>query len=382
LTQDVETKRHHFVPEWYQRLFLPDGRGEFWVFDKQPETHKLCPDGKVRTIRNKDTFRRGPHALFQRDNLYSIKLRGIREDAIERLLFGNIDDRGAKACRMLQAWPGSRGFGPLKEMPKEFGHPSERMQDLLEFINAQKIRTPKGIDQVKRDLATRGQIAANNNAVMDYLVRRRQRNCTVWAESIWEIFSAEQSDLKFILSDDPVVIYNCDCFPASNANKYPNDPHSWWRGSRVLYPLGANRLLVMSHAEHMDDPSRSKAKRDRRNARAYDMALLNYTDIVNDRTLSREDIAKVNWITKSRATRYVASTDKQALYPEREIGQPRWSDLDRIFYGKYPSMHGKSEVYVKYRDGSLLTTNAFGEHVVVPAWFIKEQEAKGKKSSE
>ncbi len=215
---------------------------------------------------------------------------------------------------------------------------------------------------------------------MRYLIARRHRNCTVWCEALWEIFSAEDSAIKFLLSDNPVVVYNCDCYPSSEPNRYPRDPNLWWRGTRVLYALSPDRLLVLSHLEHVDDPSRTKARRMRRNARANDMAIISYTDIVNDRKFSPEDVANVNYIIKSRASRYVASVNRDWLHPESIVEQPRWCDLDTLFYSKHGSMHTKSEIIMKYDDGSLLFSNAFGEHETVPGWFVKQQEAKRHKS--
>src|SRR6266478_5493331 len=89
-------------------------------------------------------------------------------------------------------------------------HPSERMGELIEFMDAQKARTPKGIDQIKHFLARKGRLVSNNTAIMGFLMQRRKVNCTVWAEAVWEIFSAKKSAVKFLLSDDPVLIYNCD----------------------------------------------------------------------------------------------------------------------------------------------------------------------------
>jgi hypothetical protein len=365
---------HHYVPQWYQRKFLPAEGGEFFVLDKTPATSVQCADGRVRPIGARTILRRGTHKLFQRAGLYSVALRGVPEDAIERFLFGKIDNDGARASALFCSWPRSMGFGPPRgEFPDGYGNPGHRMMDLLTFMNAQKVRTPKGIDQIRHSLARAGKIAAGNNAVMAYLMARRQLNCTVWAEGVWEIFSAKESKTKFLLADDPVTQYNCDCYPASDPCRYPWDPNAFWRGTRVIYPLSADQLLVISHVEHVDDPSRQKARRDRRNARSYDEAVVSYADIINERK-----VATVNWILKTRAVKYVASVTEDDLYPEKIVGNPRWCDIDSIFYPKYPSFRTKSEIMVKYNDGSILHTNAFGERDIVPGWFVRQQEAKQK----
>jgi hypothetical protein len=377
----IDSKNHHFVPEWYQRQFLPPEGGEFFVLDKSPLARKCCPDGAIRSIKPLPLFRRGPNKLFRQSGLYSVALRGIREDSIERLLFGQIDSTGARANAMFQQWPVSNGFlfPNGDEIPAKFGHPSHRIQDLLTFMNAQKARTPKGIDQIKHALAKAGHIASDNSVLMEFLMRRRELNCTVWAEGMWEIFSAKKAALKFIFSDDPVVIYNCDCYPGSDACQYPHDPDPFWRGSRVIYPLCANAVLVISHNEHVDDPSRQKARRPRRNARVFDQTLINYMDVLNQRELSDEDVAKINSVIKIRATRYVASATKANLFPEDIAGHPRWCEIDKLFYAEFPSSRTKTETMIKYEDGSIMHTNAFGERDIVPGWFVRQQEAKRRK---
>jgi hypothetical protein len=64
---------HHFVPAWYQRAFLPDGKGEFFVLDKRPKLKVTCPDGTLRPVKRvRDVFKRGSDKLFQVAGLYSI----------------------------------------------------------------------------------------------------------------------------------------------------------------------------------------------------------------------------------------------------------------------------------------------------------------------
>ena len=95
------------------------------------------------------------------------------------------------------------------------------MQDLLLFMNAQRERTPRGIAQIKTFPTKQGRIGPNNNLIMANFQRRKQLNCTVWAEGMWEMFSAKNCQTKFLLSDDPVTLYNCDCYPASPACTFP-----------------------------------------------------------------------------------------------------------------------------------------------------------------
>ncbi len=368
---------HHYVPQWYQRNFLPAEGGEFFVLDKSPKLGVICPDGARRPIvRPRQVFTSGAHKLFQYDGLYSVALRGVREDVLERFVFGPLDDKGARANQLFCIWPTSRGIGHHGDYPESFGNPGHRMHDLVEFMNAQTARTPRGIAQIKLDLARRGQIGAHNNVIMRYLQQRRFQNCTVWAEGVWEIFSARNSAIKFILSDDPVVIYNCDCYPETDMCRFPKTPHPFWRGSRVIYPLSPEAVLVISHVEHADDPSRTKARRDRRNARSNDDVLINFSDIQNYREFDEIAVSKINYVIKIRSVRYIASIHESHLFPERLVNMPRWCDIDQLFYSEHGSSRGSTEMMVSYRDGTILHSNAFGERDVVPGWFVRQQEAR------
>ncbi len=267
--------------------------------------------------------------------------------------------------------------GTTATIPEFLGNPGHRMHDLVEFMNAQTARTPRGIAQIKLDLARRGQIGAHNNVIMRYLQQRRPpRIALYWRKEVWEIFSARNSAIKFILSDDPVVIYNCDCYPETDMCRFPRTPHPFWRGSRVIYPLSPEAVLVISHVEHADDPSRTKARRDRRNARSNDDVLINFSDIQNYREFDEIAVSKINYVIKIRSVRYIASIHESHLFPEQLVNMPRWCDIDQLFYSEHGSSRGSTEMMVSYRDGTILHSNAFGERDVVPGWFVRQQEAR------
>ena len=157
---------------------------------------------------------------------------------------------------------------------------------------------------------------------------------------------------------------------------YPYDPNPFWRGSRVIYPLSSEAILVLTHVEHADDPSRQKAKRPRRNARSHDHVLLSYTDVVNERELSDEEVITINYAIKMRAARWIASISQDHLYPERMLAPARWCEIDKLFYNEFSSFRSQSEIMVKYKDGTIMHSNAFGERDVVPGWFVRQQERR------
>ncbi|MEA2833315.1 MAG: hypothetical protein QOG66_1517 [Methylobacteriaceae bacterium] len=198
---------------------------------------------------------------------------------------------------------------------------------------------------------------------------------------MWELFSARKCKGRFLLSDDPVVLYNCDCYPTSEICHFPNDPDPFWRGTRVVYALSRDSILVISHIEHIDAPSRTKARRPRRNARSHDEAMISYLNIVNERELSEEQVATINYAIKRRASKYIASVCKDDLFPEKIVGEPRWVDIDKLFQTEDRSFLGKTEMIARYKDGTTVFTNAYGERDVVPGWFVREQERKKSQAS-
>ena len=123
--QKLATKRdmtisnsHHYVPQWYQRNFLPAEGGEFFVLDKSPKLGYMPRRARRPIVRRRQVFTSGAHKLFQYDGLYSVALRGVREDVLERFVFGPLDDKGARANQLFCIWPTSRGIGHHGDYPE------------------------------------------------------------------------------------------------------------------------------------------------------------------------------------------------------------------------------------------------------------------------
>jgi hypothetical protein len=52
----------------------------------------------------------------------------------------------------------------------------------------------------------------------------RMMQCTIWTEGVREIVSAQDADVKFIVSDHPLTIYNHAIPPDAKGNDYPKEP--------------------------------------------------------------------------------------------------------------------------------------------------------------
>jgi hypothetical protein len=82
---------------------------------------------------------------------------------------------------------------------------------------------------------------------------------------------------------------------------------------------------------------RTKARRDRRNARSHDEVVVSFGDILNYREFDDDAVAKINYVIKTWAVQYVASLNKSDLHPEQAVDIPRWSEIDELFYSEYGS---------------------------------------------
>jgi hypothetical protein len=105
----------------------------------------------------------------------------------------------------------------------------QHFQTLFEFLDIQKIRTPKGLDWLKAQYP-----ALSQNELMCEMQGIRMLHCTIWVGGVREIVSAEDADVKFIISDHPVTIYNHAVPPTEGACAYPLDPGIALRASTRL----------------------------------------------------------------------------------------------------------------------------------------------------
>ena len=122
-----EYRHNHYVPEWYQKRFLPKGskQQKFYYLDLSPET-LVAGNGK-RYQRN-SMMRWGAISCFAQNDLYTTKFGDFEATEIEEKFFGDIDSKGNAAV----------------EYFSDFSHPSADRQafmDLMVYMSTQKLRT-------------------------------------------------------------------------------------------------------------------------------------------------------------------------------------------------------------------------------------------------
>jgi Protein of unknown function (DUF4238) len=281
-------RKNHYVPQWYQEGFLEPGRNTLAYLDLTPPKRPLR-DGRVITERalfDAPTAR----AFFQTD-LYSTFFGATVNDEIERRVFGDIDTRGSNAVR---AFVDADPTGWV-----------QHFQALFEYIDIQKTRTPKGLDWLKAQYPELSQ-----NELMFEMQGIRMMHCTIWAEGVREIISAEHADVKFIVSDHPVTIYNHGMPPGERGCAYPNDPTIALRASQTIFTLDRNFCLILTNLEYARDPSSSPLEK-RTFARNFRNSMVRRDAFIRTRKLSNQEVVKVNYILKARARRYIAAGRKE-----------------------------------------------------------------------
>lgn len=334
---DQVTRNNHYVPQWYQRGFIESGRSQLHYLDMSLP-HKVLPDG--RTVPMKALHKWGPKSCFSEYDLYSTHFGSVVNDEVEKFLFGSIDDRGSKAVRAF-------ADGDPSAMHYAF-------QDFFEYLDAQKLRTPKGLDWIKSRYSSLDQVQ-----LMVEMQGLRFIHCTMWTEGVREIVSAEASDIKFIVSDHPVTVYNAATPPTSTECAYPEDPPIEWLGTQTVFALDANTCLILTHLEYAKDPKAANSTAPRTYARYRGQSLVRTDAFIRTRKLSRNEVIAINHLLKSRARRYVAASNKEWLYPEKPF-TGAWQDLAQVLLPTDDLWQFGGEIYVGHADGSTQYQDAFG----------------------
>jgi hypothetical protein len=331
------TRHNHYVPEWYQRGFLKTGESQLHYLDMSPE-QKVLSDG--RTVTMNSLGKRGPRGCFREYDLYSTRFGTVINDEVEKFLFGSIDIRGARAVRAFAS-------GDPSEMHHAF-------QDFFEFIDAQKLRTPKGLDWIETRYAS-----LNQTQLMVEMQGLRFMHYTMWTEGVREIVSTEDSDVKFIVSDHPVTLYNASVSPRAPGCAYPGDPSVAWIGTQTVFVLDANTCLILTHLEYAQNPGAANLITPRTHARYRGSSLVRTDAFIRTRKLSRDEVVAINYLLKSRARRFLAASNRDWLFPERSF-TGEWRALAQVLLPKDDLWRFGGEIYVGYKDGRSYHQDAFG----------------------
>lgn len=352
------TRKNHYVPQWHQERFFVPGKTTHCLLDLNPPTFKRR-DGTVasgRCLFDSPTSR----ALVEHD-LYSTFFGVEVNDEIERIFFGDIDRRGAEAVRAF--------------CDDDQGAWHEHFQDLFEFLDIQKLRTPKGLAWLRQQYPEIGRLGemlpgVAQNQLMFEMQGIRMLNVTTWTTGVREIVSAERAGVKFILSDHPVTVYNHAVPPSDARNQHPGDPSPALKGSQTLFPLGPDHLLILTNLEYAKDPAvRPDVKRTF--ARNYQPTMVSTIEFIKTRYLTDVQVAEVNFVIKARATRYVAGSRREDLYPEKVVSKS-WADLRATFLPPAGELYRfGGEMFASFENGHVRYQDEFGRTEKPREWLLK-----------
>jgi len=330
---------NHYVPSSYQRRFISSGKKlHYLVLDP----YKNLPDGRKKKCN--ELYEEGPKntKFFCEKDLYTTNFFGNRNEDIETFLFGKIDGN------VPDALDGLAENDPYR-LHKYF-------QYIFEYIDAQKLRTPKGLDWIRSNY-----FQLTKNELLLEMQSLRTMHCTMWVEGVMEIVSAENSDVKFIVSDHPVTIYNYACSPDSEVCEYPNDPSIAWKASQTIFPLDLNHCLILTNLEYASSPDTVDPTSGRTNPRFFSQTITRWDKIIRERKLKSNEVCAINYVIKKRARNHIAAGKKEWLYPENIYNPDNWDDLRKILLPPENQVHGfGGEIYVGGGDGLIWYQDAYG----------------------
>ena len=325
------------MPEWYQKGFWEPDENTLAYFDLTPKSFTRS-DGTTGFVSNLHDA--PPSRAFVQRDLYSTFFGTAVNDEIEKKLFGDVDTRGALAVRA------------FVEGDQAACH--ENFKTFFEYIDAQKLRTPKGLSCLRSQYPTLSQ-----NELMMEMQALRMMHCTIWVEGVREIVSAYESDIKFIISDHPVTVYNQAVNPSSKICRTLTDPGIELKGTQTLFPLDRNHCLILTNLEyardHDCDPMhiRTFARRFRNSLQRTDV-------FIRSRTFNSKEVEAVNRIIRSRALRYVAAGRKEWL-PKPITEREEWKSVGQVLLPPSDELSGFSgETFVKYESGEVVYQDEFG----------------------
>lgn len=330
-------KRNHYVPEWHQRHFFEPGK-ETLAYRNLDPGRFTRRDGSIAY--GKSRFDSPPSRCFFEDDLYTTFFDAGPNDEIERRLFGAIDTHGSRAIAAY--------------LLADQGEWHRHFQTLFDYIDIQKIRTPKGLAWLRAQYPEPGQ-----NDLMMEMQGIRNLHCTIWTTGVREIVSAEDSAVKFILTDHPVTVYNHAVPPGHALGLYPNDPPIALKASQTLFPLSRDFCLILTNLEYAQDPACPPLEK-RTFARNFRNTMVSTINFIRSRRLAADDVVRINRIFKAKACKFIAAGREEWLNPEAMNDEP-WSALGSALLPPHRELgEFGGEMMAQWDSGDTHYQDAFG----------------------
>lgn len=237
----------------------------------------------------------------------------------------------------------------------------------FDYIDAQKTRTPKGLSWLKSKYG-----GLDQSTLMFEMQAVQKMHCTIWLEGIREIVSAKEANVKFIVTDHPVTVYNYACLPNAVESQYPDDPPIAWKASQTIFPLDKDHCLILTNYEYGSDPNLKHPKTNRTNARNFAETMVRTNAWIRTRSLTDREVQELNFVLKSRARRFVAAAEKDWLYPEKDESISWESVRETLLPPANKIYEFGGEMFAGFADGSTYFQDAFGR-TTPELEFLKKQ---------
>jgi len=341
----IEYKHNHYVPEWYQKSFIPASNTTGKIFYLRLKADEF-QDSKGKVHIANPLKEASPRGCFAENDLYTTRFDERESREIERLFFGTIDTNGKTAVDHFANY----------EYPDWRPEP---VHHLVEFLSTQKLRTLKGLDWLADQINN-----TDANQTLLKMLELKNLFCATWIECNWQIADASESSTKFIISDHPVTIYNRILGPRHPTwCKGNKDPDIRLVGSHTIYPLTSDKVLILTNVAWARNPYQ-KATNYRPNPGFYRPTVFNFHNLHINRHLSEKEVREINFIIKSRAYNFIAAGKKEWLYPEKFITKSDWNTYgDGILLMPDPrSMNYGGEVFAGFKDGSHFAMDPYGRN--------------------
>jgi hypothetical protein len=137
-----------------------------------------------------------------------------------------------------------------------------------------------------------------------------------------------------------------------------------------------DKVLIFTNLSWARNPYQNE-RRIRPNPKLLRSTIFSFLDIQVGRMLTEDEVLQINYITKRRAYRYVASADKEWLYPERHVSTDHWRNLGDgwLLMPEPRLLHMGGDIFVGYKDGTSDAWSPYG-HEPWQAGFKDEKRDK------
>ncbi len=336
--QQKDGEIHHYVPQWYQRHFISDNRSQKLLYTLSVERDPADP----RSFLPKTPTPKPTKHIFCSENLYTINIPGIAPNEIEKTFFGRIDDQGKRACTSLADFNPERGWS--------FFNP------VITFLCTQRFRTPRGLK-----LLHYLDQSMTREEVLSAMIGFQNLYGAIWAECIWQVADASQSATKFILSDNPVTLYNRGWAPEFILGPGVGEPDLRWNGTHTFFPLNMHKILILTHLSWVRNPyGDSKDIRPNHNLRRD--AIFLPMNIQTARHLEEIEVQQINLIIKNNSDGLIAADNPTWLFPEQHVTLSDWSTWGNgyLLMPDPRSVPFQSQMFLGYKDGTSTSFDEYG----------------------